>query len=677
MRSTASSCSAEAFPVTDSCVARSVVSILVVLLAFGCELEPKQIKVPVYVPPNPPDSFVCRDENSRACVGTKHYTCSRNEEFLQAHRVDCAEQEQVCIVEFGCSVCVPDTRRCVGEAVELCADGTKWEPFQVCNTAEGFRCDLGYCDNMCDLAAVERSYEGCEFYAVDLDNAALSEIDDASSQQFAIAVSNPQSVTTRVVVEINRAPLGEEPDVVQVASVLVPPGDLEYLKLDRREVDGSSADGLNDGTHTAVTSNAYRVTSKHPIIAYQFNPFANVNVFSNDASLLLPVSAVGTDYTVVGWPQTIANSTNPEQDFDSSRTDEDLRAFLTVVGTFAPTNIRVTLGPDIVKMVGAGSIPERLAGESFDVTIGPFDVVNLETQGFNADFTGTTISADHPIAVFVGSEASDVPIFGTYATRQCCADHLEEQLFANSSLGSGYIVARMPNRTRALNGAFPDGLVVAVAPEPEWVRIVSVTPGMTSVRTTLPPPNDSFTLSQHQGEILQVDQDTLIEADRPVAVLQALASQGVTGVPRAYPGGDPSIIAVSPIQQYRTKYTFLTPDKYGFDFVIISAPSEARVRLDGEELIVDDVPEIGHCTRDAADGLPRGDGDPTPDYVIYRCPLSFPEVTPAPNSIVLDGEQNDGVHTVESTLGVGVVVYGFDRFVSYAYAAGLNQKVLN
>jgi len=41
----------------------------------------------------------------------------------------------------------------------------------------------------------------------------------------------------------------------------------------------------------------------------------------------------------------------------------------------------------------------------------PYDVLNLETGGFgaDADFTGTRVDADKPVAVFSGSEASDVP----------------------------------------------------------------------------------------------------------------------------------------------------------------------------------------------------------------------------------------------------------------------------
>ena len=56
-----------------------------------------------------------------------------------------------------------------------------------------------------------------------------------------------------------------------------------------------------------------------------------------------------------------------------------------------------------------------------------FDVLNLETGDFNADFTGSLIKADGPVVVFSGSEASDAPIFTTLADRRCCADHLENQ----------------------------------------------------------------------------------------------------------------------------------------------------------------------------------------------------------------------------------------------------------
>jgi hypothetical protein len=277
--------------------------------------------------------------------------------------------------------------------------------------------------------------------------------------------------------------------------------------------------------------------------------------------------------------------------------------------------------------------------------------------------------------VFVGSEASDVPRFDTYATRQCCADHLEEQLLPDTALGTFFSVARMPPRTAALAAAARQGesIDIAITDEPEWVRVLAVMPGTTNVYTTLPAPQDVVPLEQGEDVTLRADQDFILESSQAVAVLQALASQGVTGIPREYPGGDPSIIAVPPVQQYRSDYIFLTPDKYAFDFVVITAEAVARVSLDGQELDPEDLDE--RCTMGAADGVKRDPEDVPADRVVYRCQLSFPEIAEGTGE-TFPGEQNDGVHTVASDREVGIVVYGFDRFVSYAYVGGLDLDVL-
>jgi hypothetical protein len=36
--------------------------------------------------------------------------------------------------------------------------------------------------------------------------------------------------------------------------------------------------------------------------------------------------------------------------------------------------------------------------------------------------------------------------------------------------------------------------------------------------------------------------------------------------------------------------------------------------------------------------------------------------------------QNDGVHRITASLPVGVIVWGFDAYVSYAYAAGTELR---
>jgi hypothetical protein len=722
----------------------------VLLVCFACGDDgPSRSDAAIDASPFVDGGFVCRTLESTGCVGSVWNTCVESDdgEFLDAVEEDCAAQTdpngnpRICLNGIGCALCSPNRQFCIGNDAVLCDDtGEDYELLEECDLEMGEACRDGECRNLCDVAIEDKSYQGCEFYAADLDNASLGRGRDASAQQYSIVVSNPSPLASEVVVEVNEAAYGEEPVIREVERLLVLPGDLETLNLPRREVDGSSsnrtcsgvtddscpvgelcacgsggarpcfcrvsmsATGMNDGTHTALSSQAYRVRSQFPIIAYQFNPLTNAGVFSNDASLLIPTSATGTSYTVVGWPQTIADGdcdpiTQPscaDVDFDTSRDDEDLRGFLTILGGPRSTVVTVTLGPEVVKVVGneAAGIPESGPGDVIEIVLGPFDVLNLETDGLNGDFTGSRVFASEPISVFVGSEASDAPRFDTYATRQCCADHLEDQLFGDEVLGASFMIARMPRRTTALNAAFTDPAVDSVAEvnEPDYVRVVAVAPNVTTVTTDLPPPFDRFDLAQYENIILTADRDFRMgtTSGAPIAVLQTIASQQVVGIPSYYPGGDPAIISVPPIEQYRRDYVFLTPDLYAFDFVVITADADTNVLLDG--LPLDDPEQRALCTTSAADGIVRMPGDPPPQQVIHRCQLSFPDVGRLcdietdpecddgdggggrSRDNVRPGVQNDGTHTVLADQPVGLLVYGFDAFVSYAYAGGLNLK---
>jgi len=667
--------------------------------------------------------FFCADETSQTCQGNTHLSCSRDSEFLSVVEDNCdlrTDGSNLCVNGLGCRVCRPDEIFCrEADVVQCNGDGTAFTVLEECDITAGEVCDLGQCRNLCQLAIEARSYQGCEFFGADLDNASLGAGRDASSQQYSIVVSNPSGHPTDVVVEMNTALPGETPVQVEVERVTVLPGDLEILELPRREVDGSSSfvpctatsecggiescwcagdalaedpppvggmhrdcrcrnaagsNGMNDGTHSALTSNAYRVSSVLPIIAYQFNPLDNVGVFSNDASLLLPTSAIGQTYTVVAWPQTIAHSTNANEDFDPTRDDEDLRSFMTILGATAGTHVTVTFGEAVRNVVGLGTRENAGPGDVWEFDIGPYDVINIETQGFNADFTGTFVDATNPVSVLVGSEASDAPRFNTLANRQCCADHLEEQLFPNDTLGRRFFIGRMPPRSTALNAAFLDPTRDSVGEfnEPEYVRVVAVETGTTTVTTTLMPPDNSVVLEQGQSVILLANQDFEMNADKAVAVLQTLPSQQAVGIINDYPGGDPAIIAVPPVEQYRQDYVFLTPNLYAFDFVTIVAPFGATLLLDDRDMgewISD-----GRCVSAPADGIMRRMGDPPPEWLVYRCQFSFPDIIGLPNVRVEDGVQDDGYHTLVASEPVGITVYGFDAFVSYAYAGGLNLQ---
>jgi len=505
---------------------------------------------------------------------------------------------------------------------------------------------------------------------VDLDNAMIDATKNAAAQQFAVVVSNPQhDVPVQVRIHQDEgAPSGPSAEL-EIAQAVVAPLTLRVFKLGPREVDGSPPGQFNTGSHTALTRAAYRITTDFPVVAYQFNPLENVGVFSNDASLLKPREALTFDvvatslaYVVVGWPQTIAETDDPDTNFNPVNPIH-LRDYLTIVGTSDGTEVVVRPSTEVV---GGGPIPTTAAGGQITLTLDAFDVLNLETGDFNADFSGTVIEANGPIAVFVGSEASDAPTFAKLSERRCCADHLEEQLDPIRTAGTGFVLVHSPSRTTAVSQA---GGIVGVAPEPEYFRFAATREGTTHISTTLPPPDDEFSLSG-LGDWHEVTTygDFTAQSDEPIHVVQIMASQDAAGIPRGLPGGDPSLVVVPPTEQYRSDYVFLTPDKYAFDFVTVVAPTAATVLLDDVEL------NEQLCEVAPADGLTALErGTPEPEMWAYRCQLSFPIIDPA-TGVLTPGQQNDGVHRIVSNYQVGVTVFGFDSYVSYAYAAGTDLR---
>ncbi|HEY2409066.1 MAG TPA: IgGFc-binding protein [Polyangiaceae bacterium] len=587
---------------------------------------------------------------------------------------DCAARGLICAPSLlACRTCEPNGASCEGQTVMQCdATGNNATPGETCDTSAYEACRNGVCGSLCAAAARNRSNVGCEYFAVDLDNADVSDSQNAAAQQFAVVVSNPNDdVSTEITIEQDDSLPGSANAPYTIASATIPPLGLRIFRLGPREVDGSPDGQYNTGTNTALTRHAFRLRSTFPTVAYQFNPLENVNVFSNDASLLKPTEAVTPDgsslvpsYAVLGWPQTIAATSDPDTNF-SPQSPVSLRAFLTVVGTQAGTHIHLN---STTRILGGGAVPATPKNGTLDFDLGAFDVLNLETDDFNADFTGSVLAADAPIVVFSGSEASDAPFFNKLSERQCCADHLEQQLDHLRTAGKKFVATVSPNRTRAVHAA---GGVIGEAPQPEYFRVIAATTAGAHVTTTLSGQFQQFdltTLGSFQD--LTSDAHFMLQSDQPVMLSSVSPSQEAANVPTGLPGGDPSLLVIPPIEQFRSSYVFLNPDKYIFDFLRIIAPAGATVMLDGVN-----VDDVDGCVPSAGDGLARPDlrtpPGPAP-FTVFTCQLSFPVIDPtqaAPLN-VSPGLQNDGVHRVESDQKIGVLVDGFDSFVSYAYAAG-------
>lgn len=620
---------------------------LTVILFAACRFDPSYRDFPdPVVSPCTEGVVDCRPAALVRCEGGKLTVID-----------DCGARGQVCAANLKkCTPCSPGEISCNGVDVLRCSDdGQTRVVSSTCDATKGFACRSGVCTDLCGDAAEHRSNIGCEYWPVDLDNAVLPPEGDlpgnAAIQQYAVIVTNPQpDISAVVTVEEDTSAPGEAGAPHVVARATLGPGFLEVFKLGPREVDGSTPDVPNGGTGTALTRHAFRLRSNVPIIAYQFNPFENFNVRSNDATVLLPTSALAgsnVKYVVAGWPQTIARTEDPHTNFN-----ETLRAFLAVVGTTPNTKVKIHT---TARVIPGGPFPNGAPKNTdLEATLQPFEVLNLETGDFLADFTGSRVEADQAVVVYVGSEASDAPMFNDLSQRSCCADHLEVQVTPTRAVGMHYTIGRMPNRSKAISAA---GAVVGTFDEPELYRVVATGAGATHVKTSLPTPYDAFDLNGPGANlVIASHQDFSLDADQPVLVADVQVSQEAAGISIAngLPGGDPSLLLIPATEQWRSSYVLLTPDKYAFDFLVITAPN-------GAEVFVDGLPADGARCEITTAG-----------FTVYRCQLSYPIIDPAarPPANVKPGVQNDGVHRVQADVPVGVLVYGFDYRVSYAYAGG-------
>ncbi len=566
------------------------------------------------------------------CFGGNYTPC--NADGTPGQSVSC--DGKVCVVGLGCAKCAPGAELCVGNEVHKCgSDGmSSDEVVQVCDVAHGDLCADGKCGAACDLAAEQASNVGCEFWAVQLD-----QIDylgnDPVDMPWGVVLSNASQTEANVTIEQNDAPQGQPLSTVAIQQVTVAPGQLQVALLPVRPLDCGVKHNDPAAPGTCLSSQAFRIKSSSPIVVYQYNVFPNS--WSNDASLLLPTSALGKIYRVIGWqaghPVSVPQFNTPVD-----------RSYVTVVGT--TDNTHVAVRPSW-RIRGNPPIAATGPGGQIDVTIGPFDVLNLETDDGTmqdpketvTDLSATIVESDKPVAVFTGVETAgapgwvDVPTPGGYPVgTPCCLDHLEEQMFPVESVGTHYVIARSPVRS------------TSTFREPDVIRFLGVAE-TANVTTSLPPPYDSFTIQPGEVKTTWTQDNFVAESDKPIMIGQILVSQAWVDGPSI---GDPSLTVFPPVEQYRTEYVMLAPSSpapyvpWLQHWFVISAQTGTDVLLDGQTTAA--------CHTEPA-GTVQG-----VSYETRWCPVQ------------------EGPHNLSGTKPFGATVYGYGSAGSYAAAGGADVK---
>ncbi|MBM4371900.1 MAG: IgGFc-binding protein [Deltaproteobacteria bacterium] len=439
--------------------------------------------------------------------------------------------------------CPPGQIICKGmTAVQECQmaqDGSySWVIIDQC---EDGICQEGACVSACEVNLKENSYLGCDYWAVDLDN-----IEGGQYEPVALVVSVPQGAGDAEITVTDMSlspPTALTPQALSVedGTMIVTPGQLKIFMLPTgHDIDGS-----------IHTNRSFRVESTAPVTMHQFNPLNGLNVFTNDASLLLPSTAVGQDYLVMSWPMRTSGYT--------------IRGFVTIIGTQEDvTHVQVWPSSPVL---GGSNVQSMQANppQPYEFYLEQGDVLNLETDGMEgSDLTGTRISADQKVNVFGGHECANIPLGVNYC------DHVEQQLYPVTAWGSHYVGDAFYPR----NGSQVD----------TW-RIMS---GADNVQVIIAPPvaTAPATMSRGQWFEFTTGQSFNVTATGPILVGHYLQGSNYPGFGVGCPDkgtgiGDPAFTLVVPVEQFLDEYTFLTPPHYVEDYVNITFKPGTQVMLDG------------------------------------------------------------------------------------------------
>jgi hypothetical protein len=489
----------------------------------------------------------------------------------------------------------------------------------------------------CAEAESSHSYIGCDYWPTVTANVAWSIFD------FAAVVANAGANTANITVT-------GPGNVNQTATVA--PGSLAKIYLPWvKPLKGADMDSCGAATAMPASilaySSAYHLVSSVPVTVYQFSALEYSDQggptgkdwstcpgtttacpateggndqpigcysYTNDASLLLPSTAMTGNYRVTGhggWgPASIG-------------------AVVAITATANGTTVNMKVS-STGQVIAGGGITATGAGGTLTLNMNAGDVAELVGGPTDAiDLSGSLIQATKPVQVITGLPCLDVP-----DTAEAC-DHVEESNFPAETLGDDYIVAR-PTGPKA-NAV---GQVVRIYGNVDNTTLTYEPSAPAACPTTI-----------NAGQVATcgvVAQDFEVKgsgcASPPCSFAVGIFTQGASVVdPTTQPPnqqGDPDQSLPAAVKQYRTKYVFLAPTDYEDNYAVVIAPTGTSVTLDGAPVTA----------------TPTAIG--TTGFGILR--------------LTLQAGNNAGAHVLTASNPVGLQVMGYGSYTSYMYPGGLD-----
>ena len=491
----------------------------------------------------------------------------------------------------------------------------------------------------CAEASALRTYEGCDFWPTITANPVWEIFD------YAVAIANTSSDIVQVSVT---GPAG-----FSTTATVAPSSVTKVLLPWVPELKGAPFDTCGAALPLTVGSvisrgGAYHIVTSRPVTAYQFNALeyrsgagadaggkdwsscpglsicedgktdggriSGCFSYSNDASLLLPSTAMTGTYRVTG----------AVGDQGGGGTGETLVA---ITATTDATTVTFA-------HAGAGSIP---APGPIASSLAPI-VIHLDRGDVAEIFdtvtaSGSLVTADHPVQVLSGSRCSNIP---SYAG---ACDHLEETVLPAESWGKKYVVTRPTGPASS-----PAAHLVAFYANP------SSEPLELTYEPAAPAGCPAKIFPRNGARVATCDpvtSDFVVTSNEPFAVGLFMYGGSLVDPNAAAEGrraqGDPSQSLSVPVEQYRTRYSLLAPSDYNTSFLDIVSPADTSLLLDGVAIA---------APRTALGGTGFG---------VTRVMLAT---------------GGSGAHTLEGTRPVGVQVLGYGDFTSYQVPGGMDLQQL-
>ncbi|UKN01908.1 gliding motility-associated C-terminal domain-containing protein [Paracrocinitomix mangrovi] len=331
--------------------------------------------------------------------------------------------------------------------------------------------------------AQQLTNEGTNFYV------AFPEVYDNSAAVFEINISSRQNATGTV--EITGTGFSQNFNVVPgvVTTVTVPSG---------------AADITIDET---VLERAIHISSNNPVTVYA----STFHSARSEASVCLPVSALGSSYMVTTYPNMLKSGVWYQSEF------------IVVAGD---QSCDITIVPSCTTEGGVG------AGTPMSVHLDPNDVYMVQAQSGSAlDLTGTTVTADNgtdKFAVFNGHIWAYLSNCGNLN-----ADPLYEQAYPIKAWGVEHI------------------LTISLEQDDNAYRVIAKDNGTTFTVDGVPTGGVLNSGDVYDGNFSNIDEAIMIESNHPVAVTQTMTTGVCSG------NGDPSMIVINSNEQmYLDTVTF-------------------------------------------------------------------------------------------------------------------------